>query len=592
MNRGRPPSSRLPIEFAESDARAEKALKTSARDPALMKKIIEQRWAELRLIEFFRLAWPQFDPALLKLNWHHECVSEHLEAVSRGEIKRLLINVPPRATKTSLTSVCFPAWVWIQRNISFLSGPQVRFLCVSYGQTPIERMASTAKSILIGKWYQERWGDCVKITKDGLAMIENAAGGYRISDSLGGAILGSGGDIIIADDPISVEQAESDSERERSVRLFTEGLTTRRTVPEKTATIVVMQRLHENDISGHILEYQHDYQHIMLPMEFESRRFVFSNWYNDPRTEDGELLWPEQFPADTVEADKRRMGEYAAAGQYQQNPVPRGGGVIKRAWWRLWPDDAPEMAERSTLWWCPNRECQWTGQPSEMFGIGCPRCGRDTEQKVLYPPFSFQMLSVDTAYGEKEENSYSALTGWGIWHGKDDAPRVMMTMAWQGRPKLRTDPEKPEEMGLVERVHDSAQRRQVDVVLIEQKTRGVDLYNEINKLTSRWPFRLEYWNPTGRGDKVARQHACVSLFTNDLVWAPAKSWAEIVINQVTSGSRAKYNDLTDTTTMALLYLRHDKGLLTMADEHRREVIRERIAAGAKSFNASEVFEGV
>jgi phage terminase large subunit-like protein len=562
---------------------------SGAKDPDLLLRRLEKVRAEGRLIDFFRLSWPEFDSHKLSLNWHHECIAEHLEAVVRGEILRLLINIPPRCSKTTLVTICLPAWIWLQRDLDFLRGPQVKFLCTSYGKTPVERQASVARNLLLGKWYQEFWGDRVKIIKDGLGQIENAAGGYRISESLGGAVLGAGGDLIIVDDPEDVESAESTIERERTLRLFSEGLTTRRTIPSKTATIVVMQRLHEDDVSGYILENDHGYEHLMLPMRFDSRRFVESKWYSDPRVEDGELLWPEQFPAVTVDGDEGRLAEYAFAGQYQQTPIGRGGNVIKRAWWRLWPDDAPEMAERSSVWWCPS--CNWSGMVyADAFGAGCPRCGALAEKKVIYPQFSFQMLSVDTAYGEKEENSWSALTGWGIWHGKDEAPRAMLTTAWRGRPKLRADPE-TREMGLVERVYDVATRRQVDLVLIEKKTRGVDLYQEIERLTTTWPFRLEYWDPTGRGDKVARLHSVAPLFTNDLVWAPNKSWAETVIGEVSAQPRAKFSDLSDTMSSALIYLRQSN-MLNLVDEHRREVRRELVMAGTKPFDVSEEFEGV
>jgi phage terminase large subunit-like protein len=574
--------------LAAADPHSRIAIEGAIKNPAAIKREIERGWAERRLIEFYRQAWPQFDPAPLSLNWHHHCIAEHLEAVTKGEIKRLLVNLPPRASKTSLISVCWPAWTWVQKNISFLSGPQVRFLCVSYGQTPVQRMASTTRQILMGKWYQDLWGKRVEITKEGVGMIENSAGGYRISDSLSGAILGSGGDIIIADDPHSVVEVESDTERANTLRLFTEGLTTRRTVPHKTAIVVVMQRLHENDISGHILENDQEYVHVMVPMRFEPRRFIPSVWFSDPRTEDGELMWPDHFLEETVDRDQKKMGEYAFAAQYQQSPVPRGGGIIKRAWWRLWPDDAPDMAESATLWACGG--CKWAGPINVMFGIACPRCGGMVEERVIYPPFSFQLLSVDTSYGEKEENSWSAATAWGIWHGKDEAPRAMLTTAWRGRPKLRTDPEDPREPGLVERIYTIAQRRQVDLILIEKKTRGVDLYQEIERQTATWPFRLEYWDPTGRGDKVARLHSVSPLFENDLVWAPDKQWAEVVIQEIAAQPKAQFNDLSDTCTAALIWLRQS-GMLNMADEHRREVVRERVAASAKRFDASEAFEG-
>jgi phage terminase large subunit-like protein len=202
------------------------------------------------------------------------------------------------------------------------------------------------------------------------------------------------------------------------------------------------------------------------------------------------------------------------------------------------------------------------------------------------------MLSVDTAYGDKEENSWSAITSWGVWHGRDEAPRAMLTSAWRGRPKLRTDP-LTRELGLIERAHKMATEQNADTILIEKKTRGVDLYQELEMQVQEWPYRLEYWDPTGRGDKVHRLHSLTSLFTNDLIWAPNTKWAEVTIAEVCAQPRAKFSDLTDTCTASLLYLRHN-GLLTLPDEHRREQIRTRgqVSVGAGRRNTvAELYEG-
>jgi hypothetical protein len=552
----------------------------------------ERERCEGSFLEFFKAAWPQIDVAPLKLNWHHDCIAEHLEAVRRGEIRNILFNVPPRCTKTSEITVAFPAWLWTQQEIDFLSGPQASFLCASYGEKPVLRQAQTARQLLMGPWYQQRWGRRVRIVKDGLDELRNSAGGYRLSASLGGAILGAGAGLRILDDPQSPEMAESETERERSLRLFTEGLSTRRTDPVLSALIVVMQRLQEGDISGHILsEMLEDFVHVMIPMRFDPRRYIPSAWYSDPRTEDGELLWPEQFPKGKVDEDERIMGPTATAGQYQQSPVARGGNIIQRDWWRLWPDDAPEFADQSTICSCPS--CGWVG-PREGTEpeVTCTRCAGRAERRVVFPEFSFRVLSVDTNFGDKEQNAYSAATVWSIWHAKDDMPRAMLCAGWRGRPPLRTDPQKPREMGLVERFHHMAARHQVDCILIEGRTRAWDLSNELAKETQEWHSRLELFNPAGRGDKVARLHACQALFTNDCVWAPNKSWADMVIQEVVTAPRGRYWDLSDTSAQALLYLRHDLQLLKLPDEYKREQIRERlIEASVKRSNVRELIEG-
>src|SRR5207248_9578075 len=184
-----------------------------------------------------------------------------------------------------------------------LSGPQVRFMCISYGQTLSIDIATTARRLIMGDWYQRHWGKRVILLED-QASKENFAttvGGFRLATSMGGATLGRGGDIKILDDPNSVQQAESDIEREQAIRTYDEALATRETDPSTAAEVIIMQRLHERDIAGHVLDTNRgDLVHLMLPMEFDERRSCVTRWGRDPRTEDGELLWPGQFPRKVV----------------------------------------------------------------------------------------------------------------------------------------------------------------------------------------------------------------------------------------------------------------------------------------------------
>ena len=513
--------------------------------------------------------------------------------MTRGEIRKLLISVPPRCSKTSLVNICWPAWIWAQPEIGPLSGPQVRLMCISYGQTLSIDIATTARRLILGDWYQRHWGRRVILLED-QASKENFAttvGGFRLATSMGGATLGRGGDIKILDDPNSVQQAESDIEREQAIRTYDEALATRETDPSTAAEVIIMQRLHERDIAGHVLDTNRgDLVHLMLPMEFDERRSCVTRWGRDPRTEDGELLWPGQFPRKVVEDRKRRLGPYAASGQLQQSPVTRGGNIIKREWWRLWPNDAPEAGLLDPIYYCSI--CKWHQQiPGESAQeVQCRGCGSAAGRHIPFPEFSYRLLSVDTAYGERQENSWSAATAWGIWHDKEDAPRAMLTDAWRGRPRLRGVPDSPtpsERMGLVERVHHLATKNRVDVVLIEQKTRGTDLYNELERLTQEWPFDLQYFSPVK--SKEIRLEACVPLFANERVWAPDIKWAETVINEVASAPRGKYNDLCDTASAALLYLR-DNNMLSLGDEFRREERRKLVFRGNKERGGTSIRE--
>ena len=148
------------------------------------------------------------------------------------------------------------------------------------------------------------------------------------------------------DDPHSVEGAASDQQRQSTITWFLEAVPTRLNNPESSAIVVIMQRLHEEDISGVILEKDLGYDHIMLPMRYEpGRSFETKLGLEDPRSDEGELLFPERFPESVVDRDERVMGPYATAGQFQQSPEPRGGGIIKRDWWQIWKQERPPHCE-------------------------------------------------------------------------------------------------------------------------------------------------------------------------------------------------------------------------------------------------------
>jgi phage terminase large subunit-like protein len=168
----------------------------------------------------------------------------------------------------------------------------------------------------------------------------------------------------------------------------------------------------------------------------------------------------------------------------------------------------------------------------------------------------------------------------------------MLTDAWRGRPRLLGVPDAKdprERKGLVERIHEMAVRRRVDTVLIEKETRGTDLYMELERIMSEWPYRLQYFDPRGRGDKAMRLEACVPLFTQELVWAPNKSWSETVIDEVSTAPRGQFNDLADCVSMGLLHYRNS-GMLSTKVEHRREYHRARVFKG-RGFSAAELIEG-
>lgn len=524
----------------------------------LDKQLIEldRKISEGSLVEFVKLAWHVVEPGADYVHgWHIDFICEHLEAITDGvELEdgafynRLLVNVPPGAMKSLLTGVFWPAWWWGPRN-----EPHKRFLCASHSQSLAIRDSTKMRRLVASEWYQDRWGDRVKLTGDQNAKtkFETTATGFREAVAAG-SITGSRGDIVIIDDPHSVESAASDAMRSSTIEWFLEAVPTRLNNPMKSAIVVIMQRLHEEDVSGIILEKGLGYDHIMLPMRYDPARAVPTLLgIEDPRSEEGELLFPARFPEEVVDRDERVMGKYAAAGQFQQEPVPRGGGIIKAEWWKLWDRES-------------------------------------------YPPFDYIVAALDTAYTTKQENDPSAMTVWGVWTGGDQTaqvtrqitregemsaaiertysqehPRAMLMYAWQDRLELHE---------LVDRVREIMERYGVDKLLIENKAAGHSVAQEIRRLYGYDDFAVQLTDPKTL-DKTARLYSIQHLFAEGLIYSPDRSWADMVINQTANFPKARHDDLVDTLSMALRHLR-DTGIIVRNDEWTAEVDRSRMHTGA------------
>lgn len=316
---------------------------------------VEREACRRSLATFVREAWAVLEPGQKYIHgWHVDAICEHLEAITAGELTRLLINIPPGTMKSTLVSVFWPAWEWGPRDMS-----HVRFIGASHEQGLAIRDTRKMRRLITSDWFQARWP--LKLTGDQNEKMfyENEATGFRQACAVK-SMTGRRGDRVAWDDPHSVEAALSQAERETALRVFQETLPTRLNNPDSSAIVIVMQRLHEADVSGFILEGDYGYEHLCLPMEFEvDRSCVTSIGFQDPRKEEGELLFPERFPREVVERDKKVMGALAVAGQFQQRPAPRGGGVFKDEWWQyysvlptikwrgVWADTAQKAKESS-----------------------------------------------------------------------------------------------------------------------------------------------------------------------------------------------------------------------------------------------------
>lgn len=299
------------------------------------------RRAAERFHDFVKSAWHVVEPNDPYVDgWHVGAMCEHLEGVYYGQIRNLLINIPPRHAKSTIVSVMFPAWVWIKK-------PGKKFLTSAYAQSLSTRDSVKTRRLIESPWYRTQFGIKWSLAGDQNAKMryDNTEAGYRIATSVGGGVTGEGGDYIMCDDPHNVMEAKSDVEREKTLEWWDESMSGRANDPKTVSKIIIMQRLHEDDLSGHVLA-KGGWEHLKLPARFEIERVkdqalpkkVTGIGWSDPRNTEGELLWEARFGEKEVKEAEKDLGSIAAAGQLQQRPAPAGGIIVEDSWWRYYDE--------------------------------------------------------------------------------------------------------------------------------------------------------------------------------------------------------------------------------------------------------------
>lgn len=317
----------------------EKKLALAGSAITILKKREEQKEmkaaAELHLRDFIQQAWHVVEPSTPFIGgWNLDAVCDHLEGVSAGHIRNLVINVPPRTAKSLIVSVFWPCWEWIHH-------PEVRWLFSAYTSKLSLRDSQKCRRVIDSPWYQANWADKYQLIGDQNTKenYENDKTGQRIATSVSGIGVGAGGDRIVCDDPNNTEEIESEVMRQNVLDWWDHTMSTRGNNPKTVARVIVQQRLHEQDLTGHVLE-QGGYTHLMLPMRFEKDRrcvtTIGERTWEDPREFEGEFLWPDRFSEKEIADLEKRLGSYMSAGQLQQRPSPAGGGMLKSHWWRYW----------------------------------------------------------------------------------------------------------------------------------------------------------------------------------------------------------------------------------------------------------------
>lgn len=328
----------------------------------------ERELCKRSLAAFAKRAWEILEPATkLQWGWALDLICLHLEAVTLGKSKRLLMNVPPGSMKSLLTGVIWPAWEW---------GPcgrqDLRYVGTAHSQDLAVRDNMKCRRLVQSEWYQKRWPLALVSDQNAKTKFENERTGARQATSFQG-VTGYRGDRLILDDPHSVDDANSAVKLASDVTLFREAMPTR-VNNDDSAIVIIMQRLNEADISSVAIELGYD--HLCLPMRYEpgASKWVFGD--GDPRTIDGELMFPERFSEERVAADEKAMGSYAVAGQLQQRPAPRGGGIIKTKWFGSY-DTVPPLEWRAIY----ADTAQKTGQENDYSVFEC--WGRSTTGQAV-----------------------------------------------------------------------------------------------------------------------------------------------------------------------------------------------------------------
>jgi len=299
---------------------------------------------KLSLRDFVRGAWGIVEPARAFVPaWHIDAIAEHLEAVDAGQIKRLLINIPPRYGKSTLVSVLWPAWSWTE-------SPHTRWVFCSYASGLSLKHSRDRRLIIESDWFRERWGTRVRMAEDQnqKAEFQNTARGHMIATSVGGTITGKGCTRLVIDDLLNPENAESKAERERGVDFYRSTLSTRLD-DDSAAIVAIEQRTHREDLSGSVL-HDGEWTHLKLPAVAEkAEKIIFPMSGRVVERETGDLLWPERHNVAALERQKVVMGSRAFNAQFQQAPVSEEGSMFKRAWWQFYRE-TPRVRRRAWCW--------------------------------------------------------------------------------------------------------------------------------------------------------------------------------------------------------------------------------------------------
>lgn len=466
--------------------------------------------------------WAVAEPATPFIgNWHVDAVCEHLEAVARGQIRKLLINIPPGHAKSLLAAVLWPAWVWTWR-------PEWRGLFGSYGKALAVRDSVKCRSVVESQQYRELfctdprndaklWG--LREDQNAKDFFENTRSGFRLSLGVGGEGTGYRGNCVLADDPLNATDAPSKAARDAAIFWWDQQMSSRVNDLSKDSFVIIQQRLHEDDLAGHVLS-QKGYEHLCLPSEFSKARVSRTVLGTaDRRTEEGELLFPKLFPKEVLDEAKKVLGPEGYSGQHDQLPSPPGGGLLKREYWRFFRYDDHQPATRERPRGCsliPTRTLQH-------------------QDKV----FDWQAISVDCSFKSLEEAK-----------GRDPDYVVIYVIAGKGPDRYLLYRYR-KQIGFEETCQEILEARRLFPkawrVLIEDKANGSAVINVLRKKISG------VIDIQPEGGKEARANACEPQIRSGNVFLPEGApWLEEFVGECAGFPRMKHDDQVDALTQCLI----------------------------------------
>lgn len=482
----------------------------------LLQLVSQVATPDISLVDFVRGGWHVIEPNVPYIhNWHIDVIAEHLECVTWGQIKNLIINIPPRYMKSTLTAVAWQPWVWTFR-------PQSQWLFFSHSGGYATRDNAKSRRLVQSTWFQQRWGHRVTLREEQntKGRYENTAGGLRAAKGVGGA-TGDGGDFLVGDDLLNIEDRNSVATRESTNNFWATTVATR-TNTKNTASVIICQRLHEHDIVGFLQEKEQEggahYEVLSIPAEYEpGHHTVTSVPWRDPREEPDELLWGNRFGRKEVDQLKVSLGGDSAA-LLQQRPTPASGGIFKMEWWRFWKPanlDLPpvrlELADGSYI-----------------------------EAEVYDAPEAYdqQIQSWDTTF---TATSISAFVVGQVW-GKRGANIYLLD---EHRKKMET----PETILAIQRLTDMWPKAHAK--LIENKASGPSVIQTLrNNISGLIPI-------TPKGSKEQRARAVTPPIESGNVYLPhphIAPWVNNFIDEAVKFPYAQYADRVDAMSQALTRL--------------------------------------